>query len=306
MPMFYETPVISSPIYSRAGRKVFLKVESLQPSGSFKLRGISHLCEARAKQGTKRFISSSGGNAGMAVTYVGAMLGIPVIVFVPKSTPERAKALIQGLGGKVVVVEGDWSLAHQAAKAETKTGDMLVHPFDDPLIWSGHATLVDELLNQIEKPDAIVCSVGGGGLLCGIAEGLHRNGWGDVPIVAVETRGAASLAAAMKANRPVDVSPIATVATSLGAPIICDAAFHWSQRHPVFSLVIDDDDAIKGSLELMRSHRILTEPACGAAVAALNNDFQVINEASSVAVVICGGIGIDEQQLTSWFSRFPT
>ena len=305
MPLFIETPTIISRIDVRPSRTVHLKLESLQPSGSFKLRGISRFCEARVAQGAKRFVSSSGGNAGMAVAYVGEMLGVPVSVFVPETTSTRAKALIQGTGAKLTIVSGNWAQAHEAALADVGPEDAMVHPFDDPLLWEGHATLLDELAHQIQKPQAIVCAVGGGGLLCGVAEGLYRNGWEDVPVVAVETRGAASLAAAIQADKLVDVSPIATVATSLGAPIICEQALRWSRRHPIVSVLVEDDEAIRGSLALLRSHRILTEPACGAAIAALGKGLPLINEAASVAVVVCGGVGTDEQQLAAWMSRFP-
>lgn len=305
MRLYIETPISTSRIGAHPGRTVHLKLESLQPSGSFKLRGVSRFCEARVAQGAKRLVSSSGGNAGMAVAYVGAMLGVPVSVFVPETTSARAKALIQGAGATLTIVSGNWGQAHEAALADVGPEDAMVHPFDDPLLWEGHATLVDELAHQIQKPQAIVCAVGGGGLLCGVVEGLHRNGWEDVPVVAVETRGAASLAAAIQADKPVDVSPISTVATSLGAPIICEQALRWSRRHPIVSVVVEDDEAICGSLALLRSHRILTEPACGAAIAALGKSLPLINDAASVAVVVCGGVGTDEQQLAAWMSRFP-
>ena len=307
MPLFIQTPVITASPNGHFGRAaVHFKLESLQPSGSFKLRGVSRFCEVRIAQGDRRLVSSSGGNAGMAVAYTGAKLGIPVSVFVPETTSARARALIQGAGATLTIAGSNWGQAHEAALAAVGPEDAMVHPFDDPLLWDGHATLVDELARQIQKPQAIVCAVGGGGLLCGVAEGLHRNGWADVPLVAVETRGAASLAAAIRADEPVDVSPIHTVATSLGAPIICNEALRWSRRHRIVSVVVEDDDAIRGSLALLRSYRVLTEPACGAAIAALWKDLPLMNQATSVAVIVCGGVGVDEQQLATWLKRFPS
>lgn len=96
MTIHIETPVISSRALSlRAGKNVRLKLEALQPSGSFKTRGIGHACEVYKSRGAKRFISSSGGNAGYAVAYAGRMLDTPVTVVVPASTSERAKSLIR-------------------------------------------------------------------------------------------------------------------------------------------------------------------------------------------------------------------
>src|SRR6185437_12144230 len=103
-------------------------------------------------------------------------------------------------------------------------------PFDHPLLWEGHASLVDEMLEAGPAPDAVVVAVGGGGLLCGVAEGLARHGLNMVPIVAVETQGAASFAAAMDAGRPVALDRIDTIASSLGARQVCGEAFQWSRR----------------------------------------------------------------------------
>jgi L-serine/L-threonine ammonia-lyase len=295
--LYIQTPTVTSKIGQSNKRKVFLKLESLQPSGSFKLRGVSRYCEVRHAEGAKRFVSSSGGNAGLAVAYAGAALGVPVSVYVPLTTSERAKTFIREAGASVTAIGENWAQANAAALANMRNGDSFVHPFDDPLLWQGHGTMVDELVQQISKPDVIVCSVGGGGLLCGVVEGLRRNGWSDVPVIAVETHGAASYSAALKAGYPVDVSPINTVATSLGAPSVCKQALTWSRIHKIFSLVVDDGEAVKGSIELLREHRILTEPACGASIAALLQGLDIIEGANSVAVVVCGGVGTSAQNL---------
>ena len=95
MPLHLETPLVASAALGHGDQRVWLKLESLQPSGSFKLRGIGHACEVYAAQGARRLLSSSGGNAGMAVAYAGHALGLPVTVVVPETTGERARALIR-------------------------------------------------------------------------------------------------------------------------------------------------------------------------------------------------------------------
>jgi threonine dehydratase len=95
--------------------------------------------------------------------------------------------------------------------------DAMLHPFDDPLLWEGHATLVDEIVRSGEKPEAIVVSVGGGGLLSGVVEGLRRHDWTNVPVVAVETVGADSLARSLEGGHLVTLDAITSIATSLGA-----------------------------------------------------------------------------------------
>ena len=103
-PMHIETPLIESRALSRAaGRTVWLKMDALQPSGSFKLRGIGHACQEYARRGARGFISSSGGNAGIAVAYAGRILGLAVRVVVPQTTTERAMGLIRQEGAEVIV-----------------------------------------------------------------------------------------------------------------------------------------------------------------------------------------------------------
>lgn len=181
-----------------AGRSIWLKMEALQPPGSFKIRGIGLACEEYVRRGARRLISSSGGNAGIAVAYAGRCLSIPVTVVVPETTSERAKELIRQEGAELIVHGPSWQEANAQAQSMIGATDAFVHPFDDPLLWKGHATLVDEVARSGSKPDAVVLSVGGGGLMCGIVEGLRRNDWADVPVVAVETEGADSLAQSIR------------------------------------------------------------------------------------------------------------
>src|SRR3970282_2783441 len=98
---------------------------------------------------------------------------------------------------------------------------------DDPLIWQGHSTRIDEVVRSGVKPEAVVLSVGGGGLLCGVVEGLCRNGWADVPVIAVETEGADSFARSVRSGRRVELAAITSIATSLGASRVCARRSGW-------------------------------------------------------------------------------
>ncbi|AXM94587.1 pyridoxal-phosphate dependent enzyme [Pseudomonas plecoglossicida] len=303
MSLHIHTPLIESrPLSLAAGRSVWLKLDALQPCGSFKLRGVGHACEVHHARGARHFVSSSGGNAGLAVAYAGRKLGVPVTVVVPETTTERAKELLRQEDAKVVVHGSSWQEANALALTLVGANDAFIHPFDDQLLWTGHASLVDELAAAGFKPDAVVLSVGGGGLLSGVVEGLERNGWSDVPVLAVETEGAASLHAAMQAGHTVELERIASLATSLGAKRVAEQALACTRKHPVHSHLVSDRAALEACQRFLRDHRVLVEPACGAALA-LVQEPGALAGFDKVLVVVCGGATATLEQIQAWLEQ---
>lgn len=303
MTLHIQTPLIESrPLSLAASRTVWLKLDALQPCGSFKLRGVGHACEVHHARGARHFVSSSGGNAGLAVAYAGRKLGVPVTVVVPETTTERAKELLHQEDAKVVVHGSSWQEANALAQTLVGPHDAFIHPFDDPLLWAGHASLIDEVAATGYKPDAVVLSVGGGGLLSGVVEGLKRNGWDDVPVVAVETEGAASLHAAVQAGHPVELERLASVATSLGAKRVADQAMACVREHPVHSVLVSDRAALQACERFLADHRVLVEPACGAALA-VTYEAGKLDGYSNVLVVVCGGATATLEQIQAWLKQ---
>ena len=177
------------------------KMESFQPSGSFKDRGISHMIlELLKREKVTKIICSSGGNAGHAVATAGQKINIPVDVFVPVTTLSMMIEKLRKKGAEVFVGGANWNEADAKARVSLSTtkGSIFIPPYDDPLIWEGNSSIVTELLRAYEgkpPPDAIILSVGGGGLLAGVQLGVKRVGWHQTIIFGVETEGAASFAA---------------------------------------------------------------------------------------------------------------
>lgn len=306
MPLHINTPLLESRALSLAAeRSVLLKMDALQPAGSFKIRGVGAACEHHVAQGKRRFISSSGGNAGLAVAYAGRKLSVPVTVYVPVTTTEQAKTLIRQEGAEVVVHGASWQEANELALQAMGPDAAFIHPFDDPLLWQGHATMIDEVVSAGAAFDAVVLSVGGGGLLCGVAEGLARNGLGNVPIIAVETQGAASLAAALDAGALVELPAITSIATSLGARKVAEHAFQISQTRPVESVVVEDRTAVEASLRFMDDHRLVVEPACGAALAVAYSAPRFLQGYERVLVIVCGGATTSVEKLSSLAQSLP-
>ncbi len=133
-------------------------------------------------------------------------------------------------------------LSFQEANAHAQSllgpQDAFIHPFDDPLLWEGHASMIDEVARAGLRPDCVVLSVGGGGLLSGVVAGLRRQGWDDVPVFAVETVGADSYAQSLAAGERVELPAIASIATSLGARKVSEHAFDLARAHPIRPVVV--------------------------------------------------------------------
>jgi len=302
MALHIRTPLIeSSPISKVAGTKVYLKLENTQPTGTFKIRGIGKLCQNAVKEGIKHFVSSSGGNAGYAAAYAGRNLGIKTTVFVPNTTPDDAIAKIEEQEADVIVEGAVWDETDKYAfDFSDKVNGLYISPFEHPLIWDGHATIIDEMAEEIDKPDAIILSVGGGGLFCGVNEGLQRNGWQDVSVIAVETKGADSLSASLKAGELVTLPEISSIAKSLGAKTVSKKTLEWDKKHDVRSVVVTDKEAVSACFKFLDDHRYMVEPACGASLSVLYDRPEVLANAKTVVVIVCGGIVVDLEKLFEW------
>ncbi|XP_038008804.1 serine dehydratase-like isoform X1 [Motacilla alba alba] len=313
-PFHVVSPVLESLSLSKAvGTKVFMKLENVQPSGSFKIRGIGHLCQDAAKKGCRHFVCSSGGNAGLAAAYAARELGLPITVVVPSSSGPTPVRKLQELGATVEVYGKVWDDANSRAQELAKTeGWAMVPPFDHPLVWEGHASLVRELKDSLgAKPGAIVVAVGGGGLLAGVVAGLQQVGWQDVPIIAAETLGAHSFHEALKAGRLVTLPDITSVATCLGAKTVAARALECAQECRVLSQVVQDAEAVRAVQQFLDDERVLVEPACGAPLAVLysgrlqrlQSEGRLPSPLSSVVLVVCGGSNIHTAQLRALKSQ---
>lgn len=302
MALHIETPLLKTGAdYSAAGRPLLLKMEALQPSGSFKLRGIGRLCEAEVARGARAIYCASGGNAGIAAAHAGRALGVPVTIVVPETTGPDVRARIEAVGASVTVHGAAFDeadlFARQAATAE---GAAYVHPFDHPLLWEGHASLIDEVVQSGAPFDCVVTSVGGGGLMAGIIEGLRRNGLHEVPVLAVETEGAASLAESLKAGERVTLPAITSIATSLGARRVAERAFEDALAHPVISLTVTDADAVAALIRFADAFRVLVEPACGAALSVADVHAERLSRFENPLIVVCGGIAVSLDKIRAW------
>ncbi|MBI5447129.1 MAG: pyridoxal-phosphate dependent enzyme [Gammaproteobacteria bacterium] len=298
-PLHIHTPLLQSQLLTRSLNKaIYLKMEALQPCGSFKLRGIGKLCQQEKERGSRAFVASSGGNAGIAAAYCGMKLNVPTTVFIPETSHPLYVDRIKSYGAEVIIAGENWGKAHQAATlfVQTHTASY-IHPFDHPILWEGHSSMIDEVAQEGLKPDVVLVSVGGGGLACGVLEGMHRHKWHDVPLVAVETQGADSFAQSLKENRCVTLPRITSKATSLGATYVTQKLMDWSRKHVIHSVVVSDEEAEQATYDLAKDQRVLVELASGASLSLVYHSHPIIAPFKSILVIVCGGVNISHFQL---------
>ncbi|CAL3963231.1 hypothetical protein PZA11_000910 [Diplocarpon coronariae] len=325
-----ETPLIRSASLSlTAGCNVYLKLETLQPSGSFKSRGIGNalLASILSKGSSKsvHFYCSSGGNAGLACVAAATTLECRATIVVPMSAPPLMIEKLEKLGADVRRKGTHWGQADAYLREELLAKDengVYVPPFDHPDIWTGHATMVDELEAQVgsEGYDAVVCSVGGGGLFSGIMQGLeqhgHLNGGKSKPIkvLAVETKGADSLNLSVTSGKLLALPAITSIALSLGATQVARKAFEWGMREEVTSVVLSDAEAAMACVKFADDERILVESSCGVSIATAYTDtlhtalfpsLSAIEFAKlNIVIVVCGGSNVNLQILESYKKNY--
>jgi L-serine/L-threonine ammonia-lyase len=140
--------------------------------------------------------------------------------------------------------------------------------------------------------------------LCGVLQGLHRNRMAQVPVIAVETEGAASLHGALQAGELITLPAVTSIAVTLGAKRVAAAAFEWSRRHDVRSVTVSDAQAVDACLQFADELRTLVEPACGAALAVAYQNLPVLAPFQRPLIVVCGGIGVDLAKLALWKTQF--
>jgi L-serine/L-threonine ammonia-lyase len=338
--LYLHTPFIHSiPLSVLAKRRVYCKLDALQASGSFKDRGVAYFCSVVHSQNANcQLISSSGGNAGLAVATIGKALNMKVHVIVPQTTKDIVVQKLRALGARVTVHGVNWNEADGLARKlvdevngktendmnddsiSSATAAVYISPYDHFLLWKGHSSVVDEILGEdLPKdvlPAAMVLSVGGGGLLCGVLEGLQRHQV-KTTVIASETDGACSFAKALEHGQPIRLEAITTVATSLGAlevtPATLDRAksYHKVTGGTVQSAVCTDAEAVNACLQFAQDHRLLVEPACGAALAVvyserLRNEFidSLDDKDGPIVIEVCGGSGVSIELLSQWKKEY--
>ena len=264
--------------------QVWLKLEHLQTGGSFKARGMLNrlLSNPIPASGV---IVASGGNAGIATAAAARELGVPCEVFVPEISSLAKRARLAALGARVVLAGAAYSEALQACLARQQaTGALLTHAYDQPEVLAGAGTLALEIEAQGGLPDSVLVSVGGGGLIGGVASWFEQRS----RVVALEPELAPTLYRAREAGQPVDVAVSGIAADSLGARRIGSLAWEATQAQVRDALLLGDDSIRAAQLWLWNELKLAVEPAAALPLAALQSSRYLPRVDEKVCLIICG------------------
>ena len=265
--------------------EIWLKLEHLQLGGSFKARGMFNRMRSQAIPAAGVVIAS-GGNAGIAVACAARALGAHAEVFVPETTSAAKRDTLAELGATVVV--GGRSYAEALAASldrQARTGALLMHAYDQLEVVTGAGTLAAEVEDDAGVPDRALVSVGGGGLIAGVAAWFE----GRCRVEALESEGTPTLARAREAGKPVDVDVSGIAADALGARRVGDIAWAITQRHVVAHHLLTDDAIRAAQRQLWQQLRLAVEPAAALPLAALATHVVEPADDERVLLVICGG-----------------
>jgi threonine dehydratase len=258
-PYVRRTPLLDADV---DGRRLLLKLEHLQRSGSFKLRGALNALLTGPRP--EHVVTASGGNHGLGVATAASLLGLPATVYVPITVPAGKARRIEATGARLIRYGATYAEAAAAATgAADRPGHRYLPAYDDAAVIAGQGTMAAEIVADAPEVDTVAVAVGGGGLAAGTAVAI-----GPRTTVAVEPHHCQCLADALAAGRPVD-SPVDSIAASaLGATRIGDLPFAILQHRPVRSVLVTDAELLTARDLLWEQFRIAAEPAAAAPFAA--------------------------------------
>jgi threonine dehydratase len=297
----YRTPLVSShALGERIGAEAFLKLENLQRTGSFKVRGavnaMSRLAPAARAAGV---VTMSAGNAAQAIAYAGRAQGVRVTVVMPETAPKTKIDATRGYGGEIRFASDMTRLLPMVQELQAK-GLHFLHPFDDDDVIAGHASLGLEIVEDVPEVDLVVVPVGGGGLISGVALGVKALR-PQARIVGVEPEGAQAVRRALDEGRIVRLDAVKTVADGLAAPFAGERNLEIIKRDVDDVVVVSDDVILDGLRFLVARARVVAEPAGGAAVGALLSGAVRVRPGERVVAIVSGG-NVDPERLAGFLA----
>ncbi len=301
--LVHRTPLVKSKAVSeRLGVPTWLKLEFLQKTGSFKSRGaFNKLLTLTEEERARGVVAVSGGNHAQAVAYVGTQLGIATTICMPETTSRNYLDATRGYGANVVLLPNIRE-AFAEAHRQKDAGKVMVHPFDDPVLAAGQGTIGLEILEDLPDATHVYASIGGGGLVVGIAAAVKAIK-PNIEVVGVETHGADAMAQALAAGKIVELPAITSIAKTLGAPAVSEFTLNGVRELVREVTVVDDAEAVAALTFVLERCKYLIEPAAGCVLAAAERHRERFKPRDKLVLVLCGG-NVAVEELCGWRQRF--
>jgi threonine dehydratase len=287
--IYYSPCPHSQMLSGLTGQQVYLKLENLQMTGSFKERGaLNRIATLTPEQAARGVVAASAGNHAQGVAYHATKRGIRALIVMPLATPLVKVTATRGFGAEVVLHGANYDEAcEEATRMCAVEGMTFIHPFDDPVVMAGQGTIGLELLEQVPQLEAVVVPIGGGGLIGGVACAIKESR-PEIRVIGVQTSRLPSMVAAVESHRPITLEPATTIADGIAVRRAGDVTLPVVERYVDEIVTVDEDEIASAILVLLEREKTLAEGAGAAALAALLQRKTSLNGAPT-AVLVCGG-----------------
>jgi len=288
----YYSPCPHSEVLSGlTGQHIYLKLENLQMTGSFKERGaLNRIAMLTTEQARRGVIAASAGNHAQGVAHHATKRGIRSLIVMPQQTPLVKVTATRNFGAEVVLHGANFDEAHTEARRICEGNGMtFIHPFDDAAVMAGQGTIGLELLEQVPRMEAVVVPIGGGGLIGGVACAIKESR-PEVKVIGVQTARLPSMMAALAQHGPTTIEPATTIADGIAVRRAGDVTFPMIERYVDEIVTVDEDEIASAILVLLEREKTLAEGAGAAALAALlQKKSAMVRAGAHTSVLVCGG-----------------
>lgn len=286
-----HSPVFTSTrIGDQIGAKLWLKAESFQKTGSFKVRGaLNRLRNMSAEELSRGVVTVSAGNHAQGLAWAAQRVGTKCTVVMTAKASQSKIIATRGYGAEVILVDGPIHEAFETvARLEREQGLVNVHGFDDPWIIAGQGTVGLEVLDQVPNVDVIVCPIGGGGLISGISIAV-KSATRPIRVYGVEPEGASAMRQSWDRGEAIQLESVHTIADGLAPPMAGKITYQLTRKYVDDIVVLNDDQIIDGLKAVMTNAKLYVEPSGAAATAALLAGKIPLSEGETVVSIVSGG-----------------
>ena len=275
-------------------RNLYLKVENLQVTGSFKVRGASYkIANLPKEEKLKGVIACSAGNHAQGVALASQKNNIKATIFIPATAPISKVEATRKYGAEIKLIDGVYDDAYNAAvEYQKETGATFVHPFNDEDVIAGQGTIGLEILEELPDVEAVVVPIGGGGLIAGVAAAIKQLK-PDCKVYGVQAIGASSMQQSYKQNHVIELPTVHTFADGTAVKRPGDLTFDLCSKYVDDIVTVHDDEIASAILSLMEQEKLVTEGAGALSVAAVLFDKLPVKDKKTVCILSCGNIDVN-------------